>query len=167
MDINYQLNSESNIPKFSNPEQLSDYMWDFGYSKFTTLMSPEDVLITRHGSCHDQAFLALTELDAMGLFPKAKFIMAVDKDGVGGETHTFVYWVDNNATYWFENTWEDYQGINEFESEQEMLDCIIEAFKLRNPRQYIYLASFDPDYHQIGEDLETFVDICMTDAKLV
>ncbi len=157
----------TNIQDFQDPEQLSDYMWDFGYSEFTTLMNPEDVLITRRGSCHDQAFLELSALDAMGIPAQAKFLIAVDKDGIGGETHTFVYWLENDKAYWFENAWEDYQGINEFDNEQELFECIIEAFKLRNPRQYIYMASFNPEDHQIGEDLETFVDICMSDAELV
>lgn len=152
---------------FESPEQLLQFMQDFDYKKFDTLMSTQDVGYYGEGSCHDQVFYELEALEALGLAPQAKFIMAVDKDGIGGETHSFVYWVDIDKAYWFENAWEDYRGIHEFASESELIDAVVGAFKARNPRNYVYIATLDPEDHVVGEDLDTFVDICMTDAALV
>jgi hypothetical protein len=150
---------------FESPEQLSLYMQDFKYKDFDALMSASDVGSRGEGSCHDQTLYIYNILDMLGLDPKAKFLMAVDKDNVGEETHSFVYWLEDDSAYWFENAWEDYKGIHEFKSEQDLLDFVSNAFAERNPHKYIYMSSFNPTEHEIGEDLGTFVDICMNDAE--
>ena len=152
---------------FESPEQLSEFMSDFDYKEFDTLMSTQDVGYYGEGSCHDQVMYELEALSCLGLDPYAKFLMAVDKDNVGEETHSFAYWLEDGKAYWFENAWEDYRGIHEFDSESEMLDTIITYFKERNPRKYIYMSTFNPEDHAVGEDLDTLVDICMNDAVLV
>lgn len=150
---------------FMSPYDLSRFMEDIDYKEFDYLMSADEVLAEMQGSCHDQVMLELEELFKLGLNPNAKFIMAVDKDNIGGETHTFVYWsVGSTLAYWFENAWEDYRGIHRFSGERELIDYIVDAFKKRNPHQYIFLSDFIPENHTIGEDLDTLVDICMTTA---
>jgi hypothetical protein len=157
----------SDTQRFKNPAQLLQYMGNITYKDFDVLMSPNEVFVTCEGSCHDQVMLELDELTVQGLNPTAKFLMAVDNDSVGGETHSFVYWERDNIYYWFKNAWSDYIGIHRFDSEQELLDFVISAFKSRNPHQYIYISDFDPDSHFIGEDLQTLVDVCMDNAVLV
>ena len=152
---------------FESPEQLLLFMQDFDYKEFDTLMSTNDVGYYGEGSCHDQVFYELEALKLLGLDPKAKFIMAVDKDNIGGETHSFVYWLEDGKAFWFENAWEDFQGIHEFDSEEELVDAVVGAFKARNPRNYIYIADLYPEEHTVGEDLDTFVDICMRNAEQV
>ena len=150
------------------PEQLLMFMEDFDYRDYDTLMTPLDVYKYGEGSCHDQTLFEYTMITQMGLNPEAKFIMAVDKDNVGGETHSFVYWIDDNGSaYWFENAWEDYRGIHKFDNEEDLLDAVISYFTDRNPNQYIFMAKFDPSEHIAGEDLDTFVDICMENAVQV
>lgn len=148
----------------SSPNQLLNLMSEIQYKEFDTLMSTAEVLNTLSGSCHDQVMVELDELTKQGLNPIGKFIMAVDIDNVGGETHSFVYWLQNGKAYWFEHAWEDFAGIHEFESEQDLLEYVIDMFTNRNPGQYIYLGDFIPQEHKIGEDLQTLVDICMEDA---
>lgn len=168
----------SGVQRFRSPYQLLEYMNSFAYADFEFLMSPAEVFDTCTGSCHDQVMLELDELGMQGLNPQAMFIMAMypeqtldtargDTVIIGGETHSFVYWEKDGKCYWFENAWRDYQGLHEFDSEQDLLDAVISAFAERNPDQYIYLASFDPDEHAIGEDLDTLVDTCMDNAKRV
>lgn len=151
----------------SSPYQLLYLMSDIEYKEFDRLMSPQQVIQTMSGSCHDQVLFEMQELTEQGLEPKAKFIMAVDKDGIGGETHSFVYYADAPGIFWFENAWEDYRGINDFITEDEMLNFIIDAFINRNPGQFIYLGAFIPEDHTVGEDLQTLVDICMENAVQV
>ena len=149
------------------PEQLIQLMSNIRYTEFDKLMSPLEVLLTTHGSCHDQVMLELQELYDMGYDAKAKFIMAVDENGQGLETHSFVYYGDNNKWYWFENAWEDMQGIYKFDGYHDMLDTIMEDFAHHIDYEYskLYLADFDPKDHTIGEDLDTLVDICMNSAE--
>ena len=154
----------SDNPRTSSPYQLLYLMSDFDYKDFDTLMSADDVLNTLSGSCHDQVIFELDELKKQGLNPRAKFLFAVDDNGDGGETHSFVYYSEDQTLFWFENAWEDYRGIHSFDTEQEMLDFIIDAFINRNPGKTIYLADFNPEDHTTGEDLQTLVDICMDNA---
>ena len=166
MDINFTLELDTSIPMFQDPEHLLEFLSGLEYVDFTQLMAPVEVVVVHAGSCHDQVMLEYDELEREGLSPFAKFIMAVDKDNIGGETHSFVYWIENGKAYWIENAWEDYRGIHEFNSEAELITTVVDAFTERNPGKYIYISDFNPADHTIGEDLDTFVDICMNDAVL-
>ena len=155
---------QNNDPKFNSPNELDYFMTGFNYIDFTYLMSPEQVYKMESGSCHDLALFEYNELTKQGLYPAIKFLIAVDEDGIGGETHSFVYYKEGNTFYWFENAWKDYEGIHEFDTEQELLEYVLDAFTERNPRKYIFMADFKPEEHKYGEDLETLVDICMNYA---
>lgn len=147
-----------------NAKQLVELMGHIGYAEFTRLKSPLEVFLTTCGSCHDQVMLEHQELYGMGLDPQAKFIMAVDSDGQGMETHSFTYFKEDDKWYWFENAWEDLKGLHEYSSEDELIDSVMSAFGKRNDFDKLYIADFNPGEHTIGEDLETLVDICMNSA---
>ena len=148
-----------------SPEALLQVMRGIVYVGFVTLMAPEDVLATGMGSCHDQAILEYTELNRMGFNPTAKFIMSVDEDGQGEETHSFVYYSIGNRWYWFENAWSDLAGIREYSSEAELIGSVMFAFGRRNGFDRLYLADLFPSEHTTGETLSDFVDICMNHAE--
>ena len=158
---------KSNEPIFESPKQLKNYMNDFKYKEFSTLTPPFVTQFTKQGSCHDQVFYEFDELYKQGLKPKATFIMAVDKNGNGGETHSFVSYNKNNKSYWFENAWSDKNGIHEFSNEKSMTYNIVNDFARRNKGYNIYIADMDVTKHNYGEDLTTFVDKCMDNAKLI
>jgi hypothetical protein len=150
--------------------KLFNDMEDIEYVEFTRLLSPLEVVVTKRGSCHDQVMLEMEELQEICLRPKAKFIMAVDKDGQGLETHSFVYFKEDNICYWFENAWKDRRGIYQFGTEKELIKTVMHDFAIRlgrhedsNPK--LYIAEFNPDEHTIGEDLATLVSNCMANAK--
>ena len=77
--------------KSNEVRKVVDFMKTIKYSEFTHLMSAEQVRTSKKGSCHDQVMLELDELKAAGFKPKAKYIMAVDDNGQGGETHSFAF----------------------------------------------------------------------------
>ena len=154
----------NNYPRTSSPYQLLYLMSNFEYIDFDTLMSSKEVADTLSGSCHDQVIFELDELSKQGLNPKAKFLIAVDPDGNGGETHSFVFYQEDSKLYWFENAWKDYRGIHEFDTEHELLDFVLDAFADRNPGKEVFVGAFIPEEHHIGEDLQTLVDICMDNA---
>ena len=159
--LNRQINAD---PRFNSPAELDYFMSDFEYIEFDRLMSPEQVFRTESGSCHDQVMFEYDELSKQGVNPRAKFLISVDDDGNGGETHSFVYYSEDSTMFWFEQAWQDYAGIHDFATEQEMFDFIIDAFINRNPNKHIYIADFIPADHTVGEDLQTLVDICMESA---
>ena len=64
-----------------------------------------------------------------------------------------------------ENAWEELRGIREYYSEDELIDSVMFVFGRRNGFDHLYLADFIPEEHSIGEDLDTFVDICMDSAE--
>ena len=150
---------------FDFPYQLLRFMEHIQYTEFTELRSPLAVYLDACGSCHDQALFEYRELQAQGFSPKAKFIMSVDDYGQGGETHSFVYYQIANKWFWFENAWEELRGIREYYSEDELIDSVMFVFGRRNGFDHLYLADFIPEEHSIGEDLDTFVDICMDSAE--
>lgn len=150
---------------FKSPEQLMEFLKDVEYVEFSQLMPPIAVLLDVQGSCHDQALMEFVELSEQGYDVKAKFIIAVDKFGQGQETHSFVYYKDNDKWCWIENAWSDLRGIRYYTSEQELIDSVMFAFGQRNTFDKLYIADFNPSEHTIGEDLETFVDICMNSAE--
>ena len=153
-----------NKSRFKSPEELSKNLSSFKYSNFNRLMSPDEVAKSKRGSCHDQVMYEMDELSKQGLNPKAKFIMAVGKNGQGGETHSFAYYTKNGKSYWIENAWSDNKGIHEFRNEKELVSHVADTFARRNSNQNIYLADFKPNEHKPGEDLNTFVDKSMNNA---
>lgn len=146
--------------RFRTPMQLLNFLKYVKYVEFGQLMHPEEVIESGYGSCHDQALLMIYALSPMKRNPKGKFLIAIDDNNKGNETHTFVYFTLEDKFYWIENTWEDYKGMKAFDSEQELIDYVITAFAERNPNQTIMLCDFVPEDHKIGEDLLTYVDIC-------
>lgn len=146
------------------PDQLMELMSHIQYSDFTRLKSPLETFISTNGSCHDQVMLEFQELFDMGLSPRAKFIMAVEEDGQGGETHSFVYFEFDGDYYWLENAWEDMRGLHKYNSEAELIEAVMFSFGQRVPYNRLYIADFAPAEHTIGEDLETLVDTCMNTA---
>lgn len=151
-------------PRFDSPLQMYSFLKYVNYKDFDTLMSPEEVLIQNQGSCHDQAFFILDELARQGYAPVGKFMMVVDETGQGGETHSFVYFRWGERYCWAETSWELYYGLNTFDTEQELLAYVIDAFVTRNPDMVVYVGDFIPEDHSVGEDLDTLVDICMESA---
>ena len=119
--------------RFNSPNELDYFMSDFEYTEFTTLMSPAEVYATKSGSCHDMVMFEYDELSRQGLTPICKFLIAVGDNGIGGETHSFLYYTETNSVFWFECAWEDYAGILSFDTESELLSFVIDAFRYRNP----------------------------------
>ena len=159
------MNIHTTASRFETPHQMIRYMHNFAYTDYDFLMDPDEVYQDKRGSCHDQAFFELDELERQGLNPEGRFLIAVDKDGIGEETHSFVYYKDDDKWCWLENAWKDLRGIRYYTSEQELIDSVMFAFGQRNAFDKLYIANFNPSEHTIGEDLETFVDICMNSAE--
>lgn len=114
----YPVDEAVELPEFKTPEDLSKWMKsNIHYSNFTKLKSPDGVVDSKSGSCHDQVVFEYNALKAMGKKPKILFFIAY-KEGSdqGGMTHSLVYYNEGNKIKWFENSWSGNEGIHTYDS---------------------------------------------------
>ncbi len=148
------------------PKELYDYMRrNIKYSQYSKLKSPDEVIKTKSGSCHDQVVLELYELRKMGLHPKAAYLQEYNpKNSQVGETHSFVYYSQGKTAYWFENAWSGQQGIHEYRDLESLFDDVFERFRKRSRLPNVIMTALGS--HKPGEDLQKFVDIA-TDCRTI
>jgi len=164
--------SDKSDLNFKSPAELSNWMKDnIKYSEFTRLKSPYDVQHDKKGSCHDQVLFELCAFENMDIEPRAMFLIEYDNNNNGGTTHTFIYYTKHNKTYWFENAWDDYQGIEEYNSIDEIKSKIISLHTDRefgnfNKFPNIMFKPFIVDNHKIGETLSEFVEVSLKDEVI-
>ena len=141
------------------PKELYDYMRkNIKYSQYSKLKSPDAVIKTKSGSCHDQVMLELHELRKMGLYPKAAYLQEYNpKNSQVGETHSFVYYSQGKKAYWFENAWSGQQGIYEYKDLDSLFDDVFAKFRKHTRLPNVIMTSLGN--HKPGEDLQVFVDI--------
>ena len=112
--LNYLI--ETSLENIKSDVELSNWMKkNIKYKEFTKLMSADEVMKERKGSCHDQVMFELYWLKKLGYNPKAIFFIEYN-DNNGGETHSFVYYNKKDKVCWFENAWGGNEGIKEFAS---------------------------------------------------
>lgn len=146
----------------SNYTELYNWMKkNIKYSEYTRLKSAKEVFDSKSGSCHDQVMFELHELRALGLKPKALFIIEYNDNNGGGMTHSFVYFNDGDNLIWFENAWKSYSGLHKFKSLDDMKEFIINKHNsgtFGNKRKYPNIDISNFGKHIPGETLQEFID---------
>lgn len=157
----------SQYSKFDSMIDLMSFLKSVSYKDFTTLMSDRDVYISQTGSCHDQALFEYFALRHLKYNPKIHFIIAVDVNGQGMETHSFVSFETSGSYYWLENAWGPYAGLHKYKNEHDLVSIVTDLFISSGNYSDVtkfYLSIVDPYKHPVGESLEEFVDTCMDNA---
>lgn len=77
------------------------------------LKSPQETYDLKKGNCHDQSLLTFTLFKSMG-YKRGQIFFIEYKEGetVGGNTHTFTWYIEDDKYYWFETAWENKAGIH-------------------------------------------------------
>ena len=152
--INLQIN---------NPKELSKYMKsNISYKNFTKLMTAQEVYASKKGSCHDQVqfedyFFRKFKLKYGKLFS----IEYNDGEESGGRTHSFIWYIDNNKYYWFENSWKTYSGINgPYESLSDLKKDFIEK-DLKESNKYSKIMIRTVKNIKPGMTLNEYVNNCL------
>ena len=101
--------------------------WDQEFPEFYFLQTPEELLKSRCGVCWDQVELERKLFTDAKIKVNTYFIYLVDGNDL--PSHTFLTFKDNNKYYWFEHSWQKYQGIHEYNSEKELLLDVKNLFK--------------------------------------
>lgn len=114
---------------YSSPEELQRWMINnIKYKEFTKLMSHDEVLSTKSGSCHDQVIFEIEEFKKMKIKYNTLFLIEYTEENTNDHsniTHSLLYYELNNSIYWFENAWRDQAGIHKFNSVKELKEKII------------------------------------------
>lgn len=122
MDEAAKINTFSlqELNKVQTPDDLQRWMKRFiHYANYSVLKSPEQILSSGSGSCHDQVAFEFPRLVKMDVSPKILFFITYKEgESIGGMTHSLCYWIDedNGSCTWFENAWQGAQGIHKFKS---------------------------------------------------
>ena len=100
------------------PEDIYEWMrknisYDNASPSEWKLKSPQETYDLKKGNCHDQSLLSFTLFKSMG-YKRGQIFFIEYKEGesVGGNTHTFTWYIDEDKYYWFETAWENKAGIH-------------------------------------------------------
>lgn len=152
---------------------VSDYMKsNFKYKEFDKLMSHDEVAKQKKGSCHDQVMYAYEELKKQGLRPKATFLIEYNpKTNQGGMTHSFVYIKNKDGSVdYLENAWGGHEGVRHFENEKGLKQYFKDTHSTNefgDSKKFpnFEMKNFKPEDHKPGEDLQEFVDKCLSSRR--
>lgn len=139
------------------------------YKEFDRLMSAEQVEETKTGSCHDQVMLEFKKLKELGYSPKGLFAMEYSNNQ-GGMTHSLAHYEKDGKTHWLENAWSERAGDSVYDNVAAIKKEIRKAhasgeFGSKGDYPNLIFGVFDPSEHEVGEDLQTFVDLCLNHRK--
>ena len=147
-----------------SPEDLLKWMKsNVKYSNYTNLMSAEEVYEQKKGSCHDQSNFVFYVFNKLHLKKGRIFIIEYnEKNGQGGETHSFTYYMKKGKYYWFESAWGSKIGIHgPYDSMTDMKKAVNDAWNKKAAFPDLYITNVKGVKE--GMDLQEFVDSCCND----
>ncbi len=132
------------------------------------LESPDEVEQNKIGVCWDQVEYERYLFEKNNIRVKTYFIVHDDENIC--PTHTFLTFQKDKKYYWFEHAWELFEGVHEYNSENELLhdvrDKFIE-FELKNDYKLEEVKLFEyfpPKYHI---SVQEFFKHCFLGKKII
>ena len=124
-----------------------------GFKKKFVLQKPEDMLISKVGTCYDQVELERAVFKDLGLKFNTYFMVYYDAKKLF--THTFAVYEENEKIYWFEHAWIEHKGIHEYLSLYDLLKDVKIIFeknkKLKNiDLDYLCIYKYNKPKFHIG-----------------
>ena len=95
---------------------------EYTFNKVYYIMSPEELLNKKIGVCWDQVELERKLFEESNIKNETYFIYIDDKNNL--PSHTFLVYYVNNKVYWFEHSWFDEKGINEYNNLNDLLNDV-------------------------------------------
>ena len=182
---NMKNNFLSEISKLNTPEKLFTYMKNhiqYGYIRRDTnkietddfkdfyrkysLMSPQEVYETSVGICWDQTLFEKYVFDNVIKSYDYK-IFFLQQENINESTHTFLAFTKNGKYYYFENAFQEFAGIKEFNSYDEIISYV--AYNLRKvegPDNGIYVNDLGKDYPKINSTCKEFYNFCIKKEEI-
>lgn len=184
-DYSFSIDFLSQIKKLNTPERLSSYMKSntkYGYVRRDTntvetndfndffrkysLMSPKEVYESGVGICWDQTLFEKYIFD--NVIKKYDYkIFFLQQENSSQTTHTFLVFNKNRKYYYFENAFEEYAGIKEFESYDEVIKYVANNMrKSGGPDKGIYVNDLGKSYPKINSTCKEFFTFCKNAKEL-
>ena len=139
-------------------KDISDDQYQFG--TYYRLQSPDKLLDSKYGVCWDQVELERYLFNQAKIPCDSYFIYLNDHDGL--PSHTFMVITDNNKYYWFEHSWYDYKGIQEYNSINDLFNDVIDKFidshkDIKYDELLLYKYN-KPDYNISCDEFYNYID---------
>lgn len=112
--IEYGFKDENGFNIYKDPKR-----WDDDFEEFYYLLSPDELLESRCGTCWEQVELERKLFNDEKYEVETYFICTYAVDA--SPCHTFLVYKESDRYYWFENSWYNYRGIHEYSSIKELL----------------------------------------------
>lgn len=130
-------NISSNVQKLINIMDSIDYGYldlngkkhtiiDSEFSNLYRLQSPKQFMNSKIGVCWDQVEFERYYFKKCNIKHNTYFI--VYYDDVKNPSHTFLTYENNDKYIWFENSWEKYKGVHEYETLCDLLKDVKNKF---------------------------------------
>ena len=128
------------------------------FPNFYRLQTPEELLKSKCGICWDQVELERAFLEKKKIKVKTYFIYVVDNENL--PSHTFLSFESNNKYYWFEHSWEKYQGIHEYDREIDLLLDVKKLFiKEYNENDLVFIYEYQkPKAHLTCDEFYQYIE---------
>lgn len=141
----FESNNQSEIDKITTPEQLSSWMrnnityWKHDESNIQTF---DEILKSKKGDCYDQVEFEKYMFRRIGIKYSCLFMIEYNDSNwqQGYGTHALLYYNKNNKIYWFENAWENYHGIHQYNSLDELKQDVADKWEFSNGDRLLILS---------------------------
>jgi len=91
------------------------------------LQSPEELLQSKYGVCWDQCELQRVLFDE---YLKLDFtVYYTECDNADKESHSLLVYEYDNKYYWFEHSWNEYEGIHQYDSIKSLFEEVSKYIK--------------------------------------
>lgn len=149
---------------------LKDVAYDTATPQEWKLKSPDEVLSSRKGNCHDTAYFCYKMLDVYAKKPVSKgivfFIEYNPETEVSGSTHSICYENIPNGICKIECSWEGWKGTFPYNNLTEMIDVIYKNWEPSSNCTHLLCAKID-DVEGIhpGMNLAEYVEYVMNHCE--
>jgi hypothetical protein len=122
------------------------------------LQSPYDLYKSKVGVCWDQTLFEKFIFQNNIKLPFKIFYIEQINEMSG--THTFLIYKNNNQLYYFENSYEKYRGIHKFDSEEEVINYVINNMREEQSDNGYTITQIIDEPHYGCSCIE-FMDFCL------
>ena len=140
---------------------------DKSFESTYILQNPKEVYKNKIGTCWDQVELERYILEEQDIQISSFFIVHYDNNKC--PTHTFITIADKDKIYWFENSWEAYKGIHEYNNIYELLNDVKDKFidkELKSNYVSKNLVIYKYEKPQSHINIEEFYKHCESGIKI-
>lgn len=147
---------------------FTDFELDFqnNMDKLYKIRLGEDFIKSSYGVCWDFCEFERDFFETHTIEHDCYFVESYINQDVGGPTHTFTIFRQNNNWYWFEYSWFYHRGIWKYNSQQEALRDILKKFEEFYDGKLIDIGIYRTEKVTKRLNAYEFVEHCLAGEKI-